>query len=91
MIGLYFKAGLSALGAAGLLTKVLMAGGLAISLWAAYEGWHHKVYKEGWNAHLAAVVRADTKVVERASKLRGVLLSCEARNLEWDQTTGGCK
>lgn len=91
MISLYVQAALRAVGALGLLNKILIGLGLAAGVWVAYEAWHHEVYMEGWNAHLAAVVRADEKVVERAMKLRGVLLDCESRNLDWDQTTGKCK
>lgn len=38
---------LKALGAAGLLTKLLVAAGLIAAMLAAYGVWHHKVYQSG--------------------------------------------
>lgn len=91
MIGVYLKAGLSALSAAGLLTKLITAGVLIAGLLAAYGVWHHKVYQRGVNDTLAKIARADQKTVERAMKMRAPLVDCESRNLEWDMTTGRCK
>jgi hypothetical protein len=41
-----FEGGMSALGAAGLITKLIVAAGLAAALLAAYGVWHHKVYQQ---------------------------------------------
>ena len=91
MISMYLKAGLSALSAAGLLTKLITAGVLLASLLAAYGVWHHKVYQSGVNDTLAKIARADARTIERASKARSALKDCEARSMQWDMSTGRCK
>lgn len=91
MIGAYLKAGMTALSAAGILTKVIVALGLAAALLAAYGAWHHRVYQSGVDDTLAKIAMADARTVERAKKARSALLDCEARNLEWDMSTGRCK
>ncbi len=88
---IYLRAALSALSATGLLTKLLIALGLVASLLTAYGVWHHKVYQSGVNDTVAAIARADAKLVERATKARAKLKSCQAFNKEWDQSTGNCK
>jgi hypothetical protein len=87
MIGLAFKA----FAATGLVTKLIAAGVLLAALATTYGVWHHKVYQSGVNDTLAKIARADAKTVAKALAARGVLKGCQARGLEWDQTTGACK
>jgi hypothetical protein len=88
---MYFEAALKALGAAGLLTKVLIALGAAASLAAVYAAWHHQIYQSGVNDTIAKIAKADARMIERATKARSALLDCEARKMEWDMSTGRCK
>ena len=90
MIGTYLKLGMTALGGAGLLTKVIIALGLAGSLLAAYGVWHHKVYTKGWNDALAAIARQDAKTIARATEFRAAFKNCRDLGKRWDQTTGQC-
>lgn len=78
-------------GGAGLVTKLITIGVLAVSLLAAYGIWHHKVYQRGVNDTLAKIAKADAKTVARALQFRSVLKDCQARGLGWDQSTGACK
>ena len=90
MLG-YVKAGVTALEAAGLLTKLLVAAGLIVSLLTAYGVWHHKVYDEGWYGALAAVARQDAKAIATATEYRARWKSCKDDGKRWDQTTGDCR
>jgi hypothetical protein len=87
---IYLRGALSALSAAGLLTKLLVAAGLVAALLAAYGVWHHKVYTKGWNAALAAIARQDSRAIADATKLRSAFKACREANRKWDQTTGAC-
>ncbi len=87
---IYLRMGLSALSAAGLLTKLLVAAGLVAALLTAYGVWHHKVYSKGWNDALAAVARADARAVGKATQYRNAFKDCRAQGKGWDQTTGRC-
>ncbi len=82
---------LKALGAAGLLTKLLVAAGLIAAMLAAYGVWHHKVYQSGVNDTIAKIARNDARLVARALEARGKLKDCQNQNKEWDQTTGACR
>lgn len=88
---LYIRAAMTALGAAGIVTKLLVAAGLIAAALTAYGVWHHKVYMEGWNDHLAAVVRGDAKTIAAAWEKRSKFNECRAQKLAWDQVTGACK
>lgn len=87
---MYLQAGLKALSAAGLLTKLLVAAGLLTALLAAYGVWHHQVYRKGYDAALAAVARADARAVGRATEYRRAFKDCREQGRGWDQTTGRC-
>lgn len=87
----YFKLAMTALGGAGLVTKLIVAGGLALSLLAAYGVWHHRVYQSGVDDTLAKIAKADAKLVNRALEMRRVLSDCTAAGRGWDQSTGRCK
>jgi redox-regulated HSP33 family molecular chaperone len=87
---IYVKAVLTALSAAGLLTKLLVAAGLFAAMLTAYGVWHHKVYQSGVRDTLVAIARADAKVIARATEYRNAWKNCRALEKKWDQTTGGC-
>ena len=89
MLG-YIKAGVTALEAAGLLTKVLIALGLVASLLTAYGVWHHKVYKSGVDDTIAGIARADKAWIDKASAARSKWKECNDQSRGWDQTTGRC-
>lgn len=92
MIGAYLKLGMTALGGAGLLTKLIIALGLAASLLGVYGVWHHRVYQSGVNDTLAKIARAEVKMVGRALKLRQDLTECESiPGREWKMEIGRCK
>jgi hypothetical protein len=86
----YAKAALTALEAAGLLTKVLVALGLVGALLTAYGVWHHQVYESGVRDTIAGIAREDAKWIDRAVKARSKWKDCHDQNRGWDQTTGRC-
>ena len=90
MIGLVFKAALGAFGAAGLLTKLIVVGSLAVTLLTAYGVWHHSIYQSGVNDTLAAIARADAKTIARAQVARSAWKNCRDLGKHWDQSTGRC-
>ena len=87
---MYLRTAMTALSAAGLLTKLLVAAGLLTALRAAYDVWHHKVYSKGYDAALAAVARADARAVGKATEYRNIFKDCRAQGRGWDQTAGRC-
>jgi hypothetical protein len=86
----YLKMAMTALSGAGLLTKLIIALGLAGSLLTAYGVWHHKVYQKGVNAAIAGIAREDEGWINRAFQARGKLKECKDAGRGWDQTTGRC-
>lgn len=89
MMGLV-KLGAEAFGAANLLSKLAVLGGILLALIAAYGVWHHQVYQSGYDAALADVAKADTKAVKRATEFRNQYRSCRDSGRQWDQSTGKC-
>lgn len=87
---IYLRMAWAALGAAGLLTKLLVAAGLVAALLAAYGVWHHQVYSKGWTDALAAVARQDARAIGQAQAYRSKFKECRAAGQGWDQTTGRC-
>lgn len=87
MIGTLF----SAFGAAGLLTKLITVGVLAGSLLIAYGVWHHKVYKKGWDAAIAAIAAQDSKAIADATARRSAFKACRDQGKHWDTVTGACR
>jgi hypothetical protein len=83
----YLKLAMTALSGAGLLTKLIIALGLAGSLLTAYGVWHHKVYHKGVNA---AIAREAEGWINRAFQARGKHKECKDAGRGWDQTTGRC-
>jgi hypothetical protein len=88
---IYLRAAMTALGAAGLLTKVLVGLGLVAALLTAYGIWHHQIYQSGYDRALSDIARNDSKAVGRASNLRTTYETCNDRKGSWDQTTGRCR
>lgn len=88
---IYLKAAMTALGGAGLLTKVIIALGLAGVALTAYGVWHHRIYQSGVNDTLAKIAKADAEMVGRALEMRRVLSDCQAAGRVWDQSTGRCR
>ena len=87
---MYLRAGLTALSAAGLLTKLLTAAGVLVALLAAYGVWHHQVYSKGYVKALVDVAKGDARAVGKATQFRSVMKDCKAQGRGWDQTTGRC-
>jgi hypothetical protein len=87
---IYLRGAMALLSASSLLTKILIGLGLAATLLAAYGEWHHRVYREGANAAIAGIARADKGWIDRASAARSKWKDCNAQNRGWDQTTGKC-
>lgn len=88
---IYLRAAMTALGAAGMLTKLFIAAGLIAAALTAYGVWHHKVRQGGIDYAVERIARADAKLVDRALKARAKLKECQASGHEWDQSTGACK
>ena len=88
---IYIRMAMTALSAAGLLTKLAVAGGLLLSAVAAYGIWHHQVYQRGVDDTIAKIARNDARLVARAVAARGKLKDCQVRGMSWDQTTGACR
>jgi hypothetical protein len=51
---------------------------------------YHNIWMRGWNAHQAAIVRQDEKAINAALAMRRALTDCNARGLQWEQSTGEC-
>lgn len=87
---IYLKAALGALNAAGLVTKLVLALGLAGSLLIAYGVWHHKIYRAGYIRALADIAAEDSRAINRATDLRKTWRDCRDRGGHWDQSRGAC-
>lgn len=81
---------LKALQAAGVLTKIIMAGSLLLVALSAYGIWHHKVYRSGYDRALADIAAEDKRAIGSAMEMRGVWLECRKRGGRWIQTEGRC-
>jgi hypothetical protein len=77
-------------GGAGLITKLITVGVLAVALLAAYGVWHHKVYRSGYDRAISDIAAADTKAVQRATTARSAFKACRDSGRRWDQATGTC-
>lgn len=81
----------AAVGGLSFSTKLIAAGVIVLGLVTAYGVWHHRVYREGYDAAIAAIAREDGKAIKRALEARGKLKDCQDLSRTWDQTTGRCK
>lgn len=91
MIGGIFKIGLAAFGGAGLMTKAIVIGAMALSLLTAYGVWHHKIYERGVEDTIAKIARADEAILKRARDARSSFASCRSAGRTWDQGTNQCQ
>ncbi len=80
----------TAFGAAGITTKLIALGSIAIVLITAYGIWYHHVWSNGYDDALAAIAKQDKKAIAKATQYRAVFSDCRARGLQWDQATGKC-
>lgn len=87
---IYLRMGLQMLQASGLVTRLLLVGGLCVALLATYGAWHHHVYQEGVSDTLAGIAREDAKWIKRALDARAKLKDCDDLGRHWDQTQGRC-
>lgn len=88
---IYVKAAMAAIGATGIVAKLIGAGVLLASLLAVYGGWHHHVYKSGYDRAISDIAREDTKALAVATERHEAWRECRARNGVWDQTERKCK
>lgn len=86
----YLKMAMTALSGAGLLTKLIIALGLAGALLTAYGVWHHKVYQKGYVRALADIAAEDAGAINRATSMRQTWRDCRDRGGRWDQSEGRC-
>lgn len=86
---------LSLFAGAGLVTKLIAAGSIALALLGAYGVWHHKIatkyYARGWDAAIAAIAAQDRRAIDAAKKARAAVVDCVDRDgMRWDQSAGKC-
>jgi hypothetical protein len=84
------RAAINALGAAGLLTKLLVGLGIAAALLATYGVWHHKVYRSGYTRAISDIAAEDKRAVDRAIAARSAWKDCRGAGRRWDQVEGRC-
>lgn len=87
----YAKAALTALEAAGLLTKLLIAAGLVGALITAYAVWHHEIYQSGWDGAISAIAQEDAAAIGHAVERRNAWKACRDRNGQWSQSARTCQ
>lgn len=76
---------------ASLLTQAGVVVGAVLAAGAAYAGWHHHVYRQGWNAAVAAIARADKEAIDAALAARATYRACVDAGGVWDPTRGQCR
>lgn len=95
MISLGIKAALALFGGAGIWTKVIVVGALALTLVAGYGVWHFHVWSNGrsygYDEALKDIAKQDGKAIAKANSYRAAVRDCRAGGLRWDQSTGQCK
>jgi len=84
------KAGLAALQASGVVTKLVVAGAVLLALGAAYGVWHHQVFRSGYDRALADIAAEDKRAIGSATALRATWLACRNRGGRWIQSEGRC-
>ncbi len=75
---------------AGLLAQLVGVVSIVTLVGTGYGIWHHKIYKRGADDTIAAIARADAKVIAKAVAARSKLTECQTLNRQWDQSTGKC-
>lgn len=87
----YAKAALTALEAAGLLTKLLIAAGLIGAVITAYAVWHHEIYQSGYDQAISDIAEENQAAIGHAIERRKPLEECRARGGVWIQSARACK
>ncbi|MCK1676658.1 MULTISPECIES: hypothetical protein [unclassified Bradyrhizobium] len=87
---MYLKGALALLQASGLVTKLIVAGSLALAVLGAYGVWHHKVYRAGYDRALADIAAEDARAIASATELRSTWLACRKAGRRWMQSEGKC-
>lgn len=87
---IYLESLLKLLRASGLVTKLIVAGALALAAIGAYGVWHHKVFRAGYARALADIAAEDQRAIGSAIELRQVWKDCRARGGRWIQSDGRC-
>jgi hypothetical protein len=87
----YAKAALTALEAAGLLTKLLIAAGLIGAVITAYAVWHHEIYQSGYDKAISDIAEENQAAIGLAIERRQPWKDCRARNGVWIQSTRTCQ
>ncbi|ULK98834.1 hypothetical protein [Bradyrhizobium sp. I71] len=87
---IYLRGAMALLRASGLVTKLLVAGGLLLAVVTAYGVWHHKVYRSGYVRALADIAAEDKRAIGAATELRKTWRECRDRGGHWIQSEGRC-
>lgn len=87
---MYLKGAFALLQASGLVTKLIVAGSLALAVLGAYGVWHHKVYRAGYDRALADIAAEDQRAIASATELRSTWLACRKAGRRWMQSEGKC-
>jgi hypothetical protein len=87
----YAKAALTALEAAGLLTKLLIAAGLVGAVITAYAVWHHEVYQSGYDRAISDIAEENAEAIGHAVERRKPWRECRDRRGTWIQSTRTCQ
>lgn len=93
MIGL-LKVGLEAFNLAGLTTKLIIIGGMLLSLMTAGGIVYHHIWRNGeqygYQKALKDIARQDANAIATATTYRNSFRDCRARGMRWDTGTGKC-
>lgn len=87
---MYLTGAAKLLQASGWLTKLALAGALALAMLGAYGIWHHKVYRAGYDRALADIAAEDQRAIASATELRSTWLACRKAGRRWIQSEGKC-
>jgi hypothetical protein len=87
---MYLKGALALLEASSLVTRLVVAGSLALAALGAYGIWHHKVFSAGYDRALADIAAEDQRAIGRATELRSTWRACREHGGRWIQTEGRC-
>lgn len=87
----YAKAALTALEAAGLLTKLLIAAGLVGAVITAYAVWHHEIYQHGYDQAISDIAEENAAAIGQAVERRKPWKECRDHGGVWSQSTRTCR
>lgn len=70
----------------------LAIGAVALALAAgAYTLWHHHVYRQGYDAAIAAIAAQDQEAIHAADQIRLGVRNCVNGGGVWDAEGGQCR